>query len=220
MTLITAAQLQIFAPRCDFLAVAPALDLACQAHEITTPRRIRHFLAQCHVESQGFTVLEENLSYSVGGLVATWPKRFPTPAAAGPFAHNPQALAEKVYGGRYGNAAAGDGWRYRGRGFTDLTFKANYAAASSWSGLPLVDHPELAAQIGPAAVIAAAYWQLHGLNQVVDADPDEKLIADLSLRIATNEEDDLEQATKVVNGGENGLKARRDQLIRAANIWR
>lgn len=217
--LITAAQLKVFAPRCDHMAVAPALDRACRAHGIDTSRRVRHFMAQCHVESAGFTRLEENLDYSAERLAAVWPKRFPTIVAAAHFAHNPRALAEKVYGGRFGNAEAGDGWLYRGRGFNGVTFKANYGKAQAWSGLPLVDQPDLAAQIGPAAMIAASYWEMEGFNALVDADPDEKVIADLTLRIRTNETDDVDQASRRLNGGDNGLKVRRDQLLRAAALW-
>jgi putative chitinase len=217
--LITAAQMRLFAPSCDYLAVGPGLNRACKAHGIDTPRRVRHFLAQCHVESMGFTRLEENLNYSAERMTVVWPKRFPTVASAKPFAHDPKALANKVYGSRFGNNQVGDGWRFRGRAFNGITFRSNYGRAQAWSGLPLVEQPELAAQIGPAAEIAASYWEVEGFNAIVDQDPDEKIIADLTLRIVTNETDDVDEAGAHLNGGETGRKARRDQLLRAAAIW-
>lgn len=219
--LITAAQLQRFAPSCDALALAPALDQACAAHAINTPRRLRHFLAQLHHESSGFTRLAENLNYSAQRLTEVWPRRFPTLAAAAPFAGNPQALAEQVYGGRLGNNAQGDGWRFRGRGLIQLTGRTNYGRASAWSGLDLIGNPDLAGQPRAAAEIAASFWATEGLNQVVDSDPDESACAaSLGERLRLNEADDLEAATQAVNGGANGLDDRARQLLRAATIWK
>ena len=147
--LITAAQLQKFAPACDFMAMAPALDRAARARRIDTPRRVRHFMAHLHHESMGFRRLEENLNYTTPErLCAVWPKRFPTVQAAAPYVRNPRALAEKVYGGRMGNVRPGDGWRHRGGGLIMLTGRDNYARAQSWSGLPLLEQPELLRQIG------------------------------------------------------------------------
>jgi putative chitinase len=217
--LITAAQLQKFSPRCDFMAVAPALNRAALAHGIVTPRRVRHFMAHLHHESLGLTRLEENLNYSAKRLCQVWPRRFPTLAAAQPYAGNPRALAEKVYGGRMGNVRPGDGWKFRGGGFIMCTGHDNWARAEKWSGLPLRKSPELGRQIGPAAEIAAAFWEAEGLNQIVDADDDERAIADVADRIRLNETDDLVEGTEEINGGRIGLEDRRRQLLRAAFIW-
>lgn len=218
--LVTAAQLQKFAPACDFMAMAPALDRACREYGITTQRRLRHFLAQLHHESGGFRRLEENLNYTTPERIcAVWPKRFPTIASARPYVRNPRALAEKVYGGRLGNTRPGDGWKHRGGGLIMLTGRSNYARAERWSGLPLVEQPELLRQVGPAASVAAAFWQAEGLNEVVDADDDERAIADIAERILANENDDLIEATERTNGGRIGLEDRRKLLIRAGFIW-
>lgn len=218
--LVTAAQIQRFAPACDFQAMAPALDRACRARGIASPRRLRHFLAQLHHESGGFRRLEENLNYTTAlRLQAVWPKRFPTLQAAEPYIRNPRALAEKVYGGRLGNTRPGDGWKYRGGGLIMLTGRNNYQRAQRWSGLPLDDQPELLRQVGPAAEVAAAFWQAEGLNEIVDEDDDEAAIAGVAERILANEGDDLVEATEEVNGGRIGLEDRRKLLIRAAFIW-
>lgn len=218
--LLNAAQLQRFAPACDVIAIAPALDRACRANRIVTPRRLRHFMAHLHHESGGFKRLEENLNYTTPErLMAVWPRRFPTLQAAQPFVRNPRALAERVYGGRMGNTRPGDGWRFRGRGFIMNTGADNYRRAAKWSGLALEANPDLAAQVGPAAIIAASFWRAEGLNEIVDADDDEQAIADVAQRIKTNEADDLVEATEEINGGRIGLADRGKLLIRAAFIW-
>jgi putative chitinase len=144
-------------------AVKPLRDYQIAA----APLRLAHFLAQGSVETMGFTRFEENLNYTAERIHEVWPSRFPTVAAAAPYAHNPQALAEKVYGGRNGNSAPGDGWRYRGRG-PGLTGKANYAAALT--GHDLVANPDLAADPALTPLILAGYWGARGLNDFADRD--------------------------------------------------
>jgi len=185
---------------------------------ILTSRELRHFMAHMHVESAGFTVLEENLNYSAQRLTQVWPKRFPTTAAAAPYARNPRALANKVYGGRMGNTGPNDGWLYRGGAWTQLTGKNNYVAASKWTGLDLVKNPELARTIKVASQISCDFWRANGLNAIVAVDSDERIVTKLADLMA-NEEDDLIQGTKRINGGTNGLSHRRDALKIAAQIW-
>lgn len=199
--LITAAQLQRFALRCDFMALAPALDAACRRFDIATPRRLRHFMGQVHHESMGLTRLEEVLSYSADRLCEVWPARFPNAASAAPFARNPRALANKVYGGRMGNVGPDDGWHYRGRGLLMTTGRQNYVEAGELIGLDLVAQPELLGQAKAAALAAAAFWKLNGCNALADRD-------------------ELELVTRRINGGLNGLADRRVQTQRAGLIWR
>src|SRR3546814_6034257 len=88
-----------------------------------TRNRLHFFRAQIGHESGGLKVREENMNYSAARLMAAWPGRFPDMASTDGFAHNPEALANHVYGGRMGNDSRGDGWKYRGRGFIQITGK-------------------------------------------------------------------------------------------------
>ncbi|MDP3853138.1 hypothetical protein [Phenylobacterium sp.] len=200
-TLISAAQLRLFAPRCDYLVMAPAIDAACVEFAITTPPRICHFLGQLHHESAGLTRLEENLNYSAERLMEVWPTRFPTLESATPFARNPRALANKVYGGRLGNNKVDDGWKHRGSGLIMNTGKANHQRVGDQIGVDLVAAPELLRQPKIAARAAGAYWADRGLNALADSE-------------------DLAGITRRVQGGSLGL-AERGRAVRRANaIWR
>ena len=201
---ISPTSLKKFASGCDAASVAPALQAACARYAIDNARRLTHFLGQVYHESGGFTRLTENLDYRAERLMQVWPKRFPTLQRAAPYAHNPPALANYVYGGRLGNTAPEDGWRYRGRGFIQLTGKDNYRAASKWSGLKLLENPEQAAEFPGAAMIAAAFWVDRGLNAVADgADQDAA----------------IKQETTLINGSTLGLPERKAAIVRAAAIW-
>lgn len=150
---------------------APHLAAAFQRFELLTPERVAAFLAQCHIESAGFTRTSENLNYSSAArLRAVWPSRFPSEAAAAPFARNPERLANRVYGGRLGNGpeSSGDGWRFRGRGLKQLTGRSNYAAAAAALGRPYVSQPDLVAAPADAVLTAAWYWHANGLNALAD----------------------------------------------------
>lgn len=220
---ITAARLTRLAngaPADLLVSLAPQLNAQAERFEISTPRRVRHWLAQLAHESGGFRRLEENLVYtSAARICAVWPRRFPTLASALPYVRNPRALAEKVYGGRMGNSVPGDGWRYRGRGLEMRTGRAGYAAAGRTCGLPLEAEPELLATPSVAAVSAAAYWAERGLNALADADAGETIFTDTRAAVLANEEDDLRSITYRINGGDTGLADRRNWLIRAAAIW-
>jgi putative chitinase len=97
---------------------------------INTPLRLAHFLAQCGHESGGFRATQENLNYSAKGLNGIFRKYFPTEASAAAYARQPAKIAAKVYGGRMGNGpeSTGEGYKFRGRGYIQLTGKENYTA--------------------------------------------------------------------------------------------
>ncbi|MET3485344.1 peptidoglycan-binding protein [Methylobacterium sp. 1973] len=176
--------------RADVFAAFVAADERIAAAEINTPLRIAHFVAQLATESGGMTRLEENLFYTAERLCEVWPKRFPTLAAARPYAGNPKVLAEKVYGGRLGNVKPGDGWRYRGGGLIQNTGRTNYRAAGFEA-----DPDRLRT---PAGAIAAAltYWSDNDCNALADADD----VAAVRFR---------------VNGGDIGLPECRAYLAKA-----
>lgn len=162
------------------------------------------FIAQMEHESQGLTRWRENLNYSAKRLTQVWPNRFPTLAAAAPYAHNPAALAERAYGGRMGNIPASksglsvpeaDAFRYCGRSPFQLTGRDQYEDAGFALGLDLLMHPELAEQPEHGFRIAAWYWKARGCQ---------KLARSLRGRHDATEAATLLALTKRINGGTNG----------------
>lgn len=149
-------------------------------------------LAQLAHESAEFTRLEENLNYSAERLSQVWPRRFPTPRDAAGYAHNPEALANRVYANRLGNGdvTSGDGWKFRGRGPIQLTGRSNYAAAASGAGFDFVNHPELLCQ--PEGGLASAYW-FWVTNRCAGA----------------AREGNVAVVTQKINGGQLGLEQRK-----------
>lgn len=188
------------APKCP-PAWADALTQAMPLHNINTPERVAHFLAQCAHESAGFTVFEERLMYSAERLMAVWPDRFHSIAEAHPYARNPTALANHVYANRLGNGneASGDGYRFRGRGCIQITGRTNYQAAGLAVERDLGRFPDDAAAPYVAALIAGWFWQTRGLNVLADAN-------------------DVQQITRRINGGLNGLDDRQAYLGRARRV--
>jgi putative chitinase len=162
------------------------------------PDRLHFFLAQIGHES-GLVLREENLNYSADRLRAVWPRRFPTAASTKGLAHNPRALANRVYGGRMGNDGPDDGWTYRGRGYLQITGKDGYRTVGRHSGLDLVAHPELAMALPHALRVACAFWAWKGLNAVCDTG-------------------DFTAVTRVINGGLTGLADRRAWLERVLRL--
>lgn len=178
-----------------------ALEAARPAAGITTPRQAAHWLGQiCH-ESNGLRVFEENLSYSAARLTKVWPGRFPTLAAAQPYAGNPRALANKVYNGRMGNRpGSDDGWHFRGRGPKQLTGRDNYTAFGHWLNRSVGDpvdirvSADLVTGSRYGALSAAWFWQANRLNAVLASCADEARACEL--------------VTMKINGGRIGLAAR------------
>lgn len=170
-------------------AIATNAD-SIAAAGITTPLRAAHFLSEIATETGGLRAIEENLNYSAKRLVQVFPSRFKTLAAAQPYANNPQALANKVYGGRLGNTQPGDGWRYRGGGLMQTTGRYNYTRAGH------EDDPEALRQPVPALKSALAFWSDNGLNALADSD-------------------NVEAVRKRVNGGTNGIAETRIYLKKA-----
>jgi putative chitinase len=169
--------------------------------------RASYFLANVGHESLGATVLEENLRYSASRLHAVWPKRFPTVASAKPYASNPSKLANKVYGGRMGNTAPDDGYRYRGRGLMQITGKDGYRKVGEVVGLDLVGRPDLASDPATALLVAAGVWHWKKANAY--ADRDDVTVDDVS---------EFVSLTRAINGGTNGLADRRAWLAKVEPI--
>lgn len=115
------------------------------------------FLPQILHEFAMLEHLQEDLNYSAERLCAVWPGRFPTLDDARPYARSPEALANKVYGGRMGNVNPGDGWRFRGRPM--LTGRATYAKVGDRIGQDLTVMPELIEQPHFALDAAIGWWE-------------------------------------------------------------
>jgi len=166
------ARLYPHAPTAARDALARAGDALAGAGLLAPGWRTPIFLAQLGHESAGLTRTVEDLTYTrAENLMAVWPKRFPTADAARPFVRNPAALAEKVYGGRadLGNSEPGDGARYIGRGYLQITGRANYREMGERLGLDLEAHPDRAAEPDVAVRIACAFWTARRLNEPCDA---------------------------------------------------
>lgn len=195
---LTAARLKRMWPRAKpewVSAIVASSGTVLPLHGIVTLPRFCHFMAQVSHECGGGTIAEENLYYSAVRMTQVWPSRFRTVAAAAPYAQNGRALANKVYNGRMGNRpGTDDGWNYRGRGLIQITGRDGYAQVGKIAGLDLVGNPSLANEPSNLLLVAASFWTWKGLNKRADAGlSDAALIA----------------ATKVINGGTNGLADRR-----------
>jgi putative chitinase len=161
---------------------------------INTPLRLAHFLAQCGHESAGFKATQENLNYSAKGLMGIFKKYFPTEVLAKQYERNPQKIASKVYGGRMGNGAeaTGEGYKFRGRGYIQLTGKDNYTAFGKAIGEDIVANPDVVS--GKYALLSAAwFWSNNGLNKLADGGSTDAVVTTI---------------TKRVNGGTIGLPDR------------
>ena len=137
---------------------------------ILTPVEAADFMAQISEETGNGVEIEENLNYSSYRLCQVWPSRFPTLASAQAYAMNPRALANNVYGSRYGNRpGTDDGYNFRGRGGIQITFHDWYAKIGAATGLDLLNHPEIVNDPVHFLECSAAYWKLACLNNLADA---------------------------------------------------
>jgi putative chitinase len=161
---------------------------------INTPLRLAHFLAQCGHESAGFKAVQENLNYSAKGLNGIFKKYFPTEASAAAYARNPQKIASKVYGGRMGNGPepTGEGFKFRGRGYIQLTGKDNYRAFGNSINEDMTVNPDKVATHYPL-LSAAWFFSKNGLHRLADQGATDAVVT---------------QITRRVNGGTIGLADR------------
>lgn len=176
-----------------------ALVRTIKVFEIENPVE---FVAQCAHESAAFRVFEENLNYSLKGLMGTWPSKFKgadgeklaKELADDDKPGKAERIVNCVYEGKNGNTKKGDGYKYRGRGIIQITGKENYKKVGEIlckKGLlskvsDLLDNPDLLAK-DYAYYSAGAFWSLKKLNA---------------------HEDNMQKLTKAINGGSNGLDKR------------
>jgi putative chitinase len=204
--MITAETLRKFAPRIkDPELHARALEDARATSSVTTPRRLCHFLGQVLVETGGFTSMVENLNYKdPARLDAIFSSVHGSDDAKDLIRLGPEAIANRVYANRLGNGdeVSGDGWRYRGSGYKQLTGRDNYREIGHIVNLDLEGNPELARELAAAARIAFAFWDARQCSP----------LADLG---------DVDGVTERINGpAKLGLVERRDATLRALSIWK
>jgi len=172
-----------------------------------SPERAAHFLGQVCIESMNFQAVEENLNYSVDALMKVFGRYFKTRADAKPYSKNPRALANYVYmdknrseKSKLGNVDTDDGWIFRGRGFLQVTGRANVRKFASDMRLPdVMDEPQLISSHYP---MESALWYFNkrrGLWKICD----EGVSKDTCKRV-----------TKSVNGGYNHLDERTNQTFK------
>jgi putative chitinase len=162
--------------------------------EINTPLRLAHFLAQCGHESGGFRLTKENLNYSAKGLMGIFKKYFPTEALAKSYERKPEKIANKVYGNRMGNGdeASGDGAKFCGRGYIQLTGKDNYTAFGKSINEDIATNPTWVAE-KYALLSAAWFFNKNKLHIMADGGATDAVVTSI---------------TKRVNGGTIGLPDR------------
>ena len=182
-------------------AVLDELPLVMEKFGITNPLRLTHFLAQCSHESGGFKIIKENLNYSTDGLLRIFSKYFrkadgftPDRQLAESYARQPQRIGSRVYANRMGNGdeASGDGYKYSGKGFIQLTGKDNYKQFSTFIGEDCVSNPDLVATKYPLSS-AAFFFNKNHIWDICDKGSSRDVIV---------------QVTKKVNGGDIGLQDR------------
>ena len=162
--------------------------------EINSPLRLAHFLAQCGHESGGFRLTKENLNYSAKGLMGIFKKYFPTEVLAKQYERKPEKIANKVYGNRMGNGdeATGDGAKFCGRGYIQLTGKDNYTAFGKSINEDIAANPTVVAE-KYALLSAAWFFNKNKLHTMADGGATDAVVTSI---------------TKRVNGGTIGLPDR------------
>ena len=156
---------------------------------VNTNLRKAHFMAQIEHESN-LKPVSENLNYSETALLSVFGKYF-TPETAKEYARQPEKIANIVYANRMGNGdtASGEGWKFRGKGFIQLTGKNNYKSLTEYTGIDYVSYPEMLLNEPDAMIAALWFWKANGINKYADLD-------------------DCEKVTRKINGGTNGLVRR------------
>lgn len=177
-----------------------------QRFGILTPAQQASWIGQCGHECGNFRIMEENLNYRAPTLLKLFPKTPKrqwgfTPEEAAAYERQPQKIANRIYGNRMGNRdeASGDGFRFRGSGFLQLTGHSNFYHAGQALGVDFVMQPELVRTPMYAAQTAGWFWQTHKLNQYAD-------------------KGDFLTMTKRINGGTIGLEDRIKHINHALHV--
>jgi putative chitinase len=187
-------------------ALADAFNETFERFGILTPLQQASWIGQCGHECGNFKIMEENLNYRAATLLKLFPKTPKrawgfTPEEAAAYEKQPKRIANRIYGNRMGNRdeASGDGWRFRGSGFLQLTGHSNFYHAGKALGVDFVMEPELVRTPKYAAQTAGWFWQTHKINQHADGR-------------------DFVTMTKRINGGTIGLDDRIKHINQALAV--
>lgn len=195
---MTKEQLSKIAPNLNYEEVSELF----KKYEINTPFREAMFLAQCSHESGGFKLKSENLNYSADALNRVFPKYFKNAGRdANQYAKKPEAIANIVYANRMGNGdtASGEGYKYRGRGYIQLTGKDNYTKFATKLNISLEDATKYCETDKGALESALYFWDREKLNGLCnEGDVNGSVLA----------------VTKRINGGTNGLDDRKAKFLK------
>jgi putative chitinase len=170
-------------------------------YDINTIPRVAAFLAQTAHESGGYKAIKENLNYRAETLMKVWPRLFPNMDIANQYAHKPEAIANRAYGGRMGNGPeeSGDGYKFCGRGLIQLTGKDNYTRYAQSTEQSLDEASEHLTTFEGCVQSAAWFWEANNLNQWADSG-------------------DMKTLTKRINGGDLGLADRIQHYQHALHV--
>lgn len=187
-------------------SLADAFNETFERFGILTPLQQASWIGQCGHECGNFKIMEENLNYRAATLLKLFPKTPKrawgfTPEEAAAYEKQPKRIANRIYSNRMGNRdeASGDGWRFRGSGFLQLTGHSNFYHAGQALGVDFVMEPELVRTPKYAAQTAGWFWQTHKLNQTADGR-------------------DFVTMTKKINGGTIGLDDRIKHINQALAV--
>lgn len=195
-------KLDVLAGKLSPLIMAEVVEAT--KNSATTPLRLAHFLAQCSHESDNFRLVRENLNYSSEGLKTTFKKYFHTEALAIAYARKPEKIGSRVYANRMGNGdeASGDGWKFRGRGFIQLTGKSNYKELGDFVGEDLLANPDLVATKYPLTS-AVYFFDKNKIWDICDKGDTDAIVTLVTMK---------------VNGGKNGLDDRLNKFKTYKNL--
>ncbi|MDE2106262.1 MAG: glycoside hydrolase family 19 protein [Patescibacteria group bacterium] len=140
------------------------LNAAAKEFSIEKPEDLAAWLGNIAVESAQLNAVLENMNYDAHALLEVFPSHFKSLQQANQYAHDAQKIGNFVYANQEGNGPpeSGDGFKYRGHGLPQLTFKNAFIECEKALGIPVVEHPELLLQPVNAARCAGWFWHWKG----------------------------------------------------------
>jgi len=184
---ITKSDLKGVFPSADDAKLGEVVSIFNEAYEkffLDTCLRRAHFFAQLKAEvGNSIKTYEENMNYTEARLKEIFGYFKRNPADAKKYGRNTehgadqQAIANRAYANRIGNGdiASGDGWRYRGKGFIQLTGKSNYNAVKKEidkrypsSGVDIVKNADDILTTKGAMLSAMGFWSMKNLHLKAD----------------------------------------------------